>query len=241
MVNLLPLSPDERVNAVLPVRSFDADKYVFMATSRGTVKKTTLDSFSRPRSNGIIALELRDDDRLVDVAITDGSCDILVFASSGKAARFPESKVRAMGRNAAGVRGIKVGDEHELIALLIVDEGEAAGNILTATENGYGKLTPPSDFPVHGRGGQGVIAIQTSDRNGRMVGAIQVQEEDEIMLISSGGTLVRTPVEGISVQSRNTQGVRLIRLGDDDRLVGLDRIISMSDGGDGGDVSDVEE
>ena len=229
MVNLLPLDPDERVNAVLPVRSFDEDKFVFMATSHGTVKKTRLDAFSRPRSNGIIALELRDDDRLVDVAITDGECDIVLFASSGKAARFSESKVRAMGRTATGVRGIKLSDSHEVIALLIVDETAAAGSVLTATENGYGKLTRLGDFPVHGRGGQGVIAIQTSDRNGRLVGAIQVGEEDEAMLISSAGTLVRTPVDGISVQSRNTQGVRLIRLGDDDRLVGLDRIISMQD------------
>jgi DNA gyrase subunit A len=225
MVNLLPLDPDERVNAVLPVRDFDADKYVFMATSRGTVKKTSLELFSRPRSNGIKALDLRADDHLVDVAITDGNRDILLFASSGKAARFPESKVRAMGRSAAGVRGIRLADDHELIALLIVGDG----HILAATENGYGKRTPVEDFPIHGRGGQGVIAIQTTDRNGRMVGAIQVNDDDEAMLISSVGTLVRTPVAGISVQGRNTQGVRLIRVSEDDRLVGLDRIISLTD------------
>ena len=229
MVNLLPLGPDERVNAVLPVRSFDADKYVFMATGTGTVKKTSLEAFSRPRANGIIAIDLREDDRLVDVAMTDGNSDILLFASSGKAARFPESRVRAMGRTATGVRGIKLGEGHELIALIIVDAQSAAGNILTATQNGFGKRTPIEDFPVHGRGGQGVIAIQTSDRNGRMVGAIQVSDDDEVMLISSGGTLVRTRVDGISVQSRNTQGVRLIRLGEDDRLVGLDRIMPMHD------------
>ncbi len=229
MVNLLPLGPDERVNAVLPVRSFDADKFIFMATSTGTVKKTSLEAFSRPRANGIIAVDLRGEDRLVDVAITDGNSDILLFASSGKAARFPESRVRAMGRTAAGVRGIKLGAGHELIALLIIDEQTDAGNVLTATENGFGKRTPLNDFPVHGRGGQGVIGIQTSDRNGRMVGAIQVSDEDEVMLISSGGTLVRTPVDGISVQSRNTQGVRLIRISSDDRLVGLDRIMAMQD------------
>jgi DNA gyrase subunit A len=228
IVNLLPLDGDERINAVLPVRDYDPDKYVFMATSRGTVKKTSLEAFSRPRSNGIRALDLREDDRLVDVAMTDGDRDILVFASSGKAARFHESKVRAMGRTAAGVRGIRLGDGHELIALLIVGEGD----ILTATEKGFGKLTEVDDFPLHGRGGQGVIAIQTTKRNGRMVGAIQVKEDDEIMLISSVGTLVRTPVEGISVQGRNTQGVRLIRLSDEDRLVGLDRIISIQDDGD---------
>jgi DNA gyrase subunit A len=226
MVNLLPLDADERVNAVLPVRNFDADKYVFMATSRGTVKKTSLEAFSRPRANGIRALDLREDDRLVDVAITDGNCDILLFASSGKAARFEESKVRVMGRTAAGVRGIRLADGHELIALLIVGEGD----ILTATEKGFGKLTAVDDFPVHGRGGQGVIAIQTTARNGRMVGAVQVNADDEIMLISSVGTLVRTPVEGISLQSRNTQGVRLIRLSEKERLVGLDRIISIQDG-----------
>ncbi len=226
MVNLLPLDADERVNAVLPVRNFDADKYVFMATSRGTVKKTSLEAFSRPRANGIRALDLREDDRLVDVSITDGNCDILLFASSGKAARFEESKVRVMGRTAAGVRGIRLADGHELIALLIVGEGD----ILTATEKGFGKLTAVDDFPVHGRGGQGVIAIQTTARNGRMVGAVQVNADDEIMLISSVGTLVRTPVEGISLQSRNTQGVRLIRLSENERLVGLDRIISIQGG-----------
>lgn len=229
MVNLLPLGPEERVNAVLPVRSFDADKFVFMATSTGTVKKTSLEAFSRPRTSGIIALDLRDDDRLVDVAITDGESDILLFASSGKAARFPESKVRAMGRTAAGVRGIKLGDDHELIALLIIDADSEEANVLTATQNGFGKRTPVRDFPVHGRGGQGVIGIQTTNRNGRMVGAVQISDEDEVMLISSGGTLVRTRVDGISVQSRNTQGVRLIRLSEDDRLVGLDRVIAMHD------------
>ncbi|HHQ14219.1 MAG TPA: DNA gyrase subunit A, partial [Chromatiales bacterium] len=225
IVNLLALAPDERINAVLPVREFEADRYVFMATSKGTVKKTSLEAFSRPRANGIRAVELRDDDHLVDVAITDGDCDILLFSSAGKAARFHESDVRPMGRTAAGVRGIRMPDEHELIALQIVGEGD----VLTATENGYGKRTPIADFPVHGRGGQGVIAIQTTERNGRLIGAIQVNEEDEIMLISSSGTLVRTPVEEVSVQGRNTQGVRLIRLDPGDRLVGLDRIISMGD------------
>ena len=226
MVNLLPLEPHERVNAVLPVKSFDADRYVFMATSAGTVKKTSLEAFSRPRSNGIRALDLRNDDQLVDVAMTDGDCDIMLCASSGKAIRYHESEVRPMGRTAAGVRGIRLAGDHEVIALIIV----GAGDVLTATENGFGKRTPVAEFPVHGRGGQGVIAIQTTDRNGRLVGATQVSDDDEVMLISSGGTLVRTPVDGISVQGRNTQGVRLIRLGDGDRLVGLARVLALQDG-----------
>jgi len=233
MVNLLPLGPDERVNAVLPIRDFSAENFVFMATSNGTVKKTSLEQFSRPRTSGIIAVDLRDDDRLVGVEITGGDCDIVLFASSGKAARFHEEKVRAMGRVAAGVRGIKLSDGHELIALLIVEPGADDGNVITATENGFGKRTPLADFPVHGRGGQGVIGIQTTTRNGRMVGAVRVDDDDEVMLISNRGTLVRTPVEGISVQGRNTQGVRLIRLSDEESLVGLDRIISMQGEGEG--------
>ncbi len=231
MVNLLPLEPEERINAVLPVRQFTTDNYIFMATSDGTVKKTSLDAFSRPRTAGIRALELHEGDRLVDVAITDGQCDIMLCASSGKAIRFQESDVRPMGRTAAGVRGIRLSEGHEVIALLIIGEGE----VLTATENGYGKRTAVDEFPVQGRGGQGVIAIQTSDRNGRMVGAVQVRDEDEIMLISSGGTLVRTPVAEISRQGRNTQGVRLIRIEDADRLVGLDRIVPENGDAESGD------
>ncbi len=224
MVNLLPLEADERINAVQAVKDFTADNYVLMATSRGTVKKTSLEAFSRPRTNGIRALELHAGDRLVDVAITNGDRDILLFASSGKAARFHESQVRPMGRSAAGVRGIRLTPDQEVISLVIVDDG----TILIATENGFGKRTPVNDFPAHNRGGQGVIAVQTSERNGRMVGAVQVNDDDEVMLISSRGTLVRTPVEGISVLSRNTQGVRLIRLAEGERLVGLDRIISIN-------------
>ncbi|MGI9220593.1 MAG: DNA gyrase subunit A [Woeseiaceae bacterium] len=219
IVNLLPLDDGERISAVLPIKEYDEDSFVFMATSGGTVKKTPLSQFSRPRSSGIIAIDLRED-RLVDVAITDGSSEILLVASSGKGIRFSEKDVRPMGRGAAGVRGIKMPDGHELIGLTIVREGL----ILTATENGYGKRTDISDFPVQGRGGQGVIAIQTSERNGRTVGAAQVGPEDEIMLISSNGTLVRTAVSDISVQGRNTQGVRLIRVESDQRLVGLARI-----------------
>ena len=225
IVNLLPLQEGERINAVLPVRDFGGDRFVFMATGSGRVKKTPLRAFSRPRSNGIIAVDLRGDDKLVDVQITDGSSDIMVFASSGKAIRFAETGVRAMGRGAAGVRGIRLAGDHEVIALLIIQDGD----ILTATENGFGKRTAVPDFPLQGRGGQGVIAIQTSNRNGNMVGAIQVGDDDEAMLISSSGTLVRIPVAEISVQSRNTQGVRLIKLAEGDRLVGLDRIVQLQD------------
>ena len=224
IVNLLPLEEGERVNAVLPIRDFEQDKYVFMATSQGIVKKTSLEAFSRPRNAGIRAVELHESDRLVDVAITDGRSHIMLCASSGKAIRFHEDDVRPMGRTAAGVRGIRLGDGHEVIALMIV----ADGTILTATENGFGKRTRVDEFPLQGRGGQGVIGIQTSERNGRMVGAIQVEPGDDVVLISSVGTLVRTPVDEISEQGRNTQGVRLIRLDEGERLVGLERIIALS-------------
>jgi DNA gyrase subunit A len=223
IVNLLPLEQGERINAVLPIREYEEGHFVFMATSGGTVKKTPLKQFSRPRASGIIAVDLRGDDKLVDVAITDGDAEILLVASHGKAIRFKEGDVRPMGRGAAGVRGIKLPDSHEVIALTIIRDGL----ILTATENGYGKRTPVDEFPVQGRGGQGVIAIQTTDRNGRTVGALQVENDDEIMLISSNGTLVRTGVEDISIVGRNTQGVRLIRVERGQRLVGLARIESI--------------
>ena len=225
IVNLLPLEEGERINAVLPTKEFDASNFVFMATSRGTVKKTPLSLFSRPRASGIIAIDLRNDDRLVDVAITDGKREIILVASSGKAIRFKEEDVRPMGRGAAGVRGIRLSPEHDVIALCVVGDGL----LLSATANGYGKRTAVDEFPVQGRGGQGVIAIQTSTRNGRTVGALQVREDDEIMLISSSGTLVRTPVSEISIIGRNTQGVRLIRVQSGQRLVGLARIESIED------------
>ncbi|MBT8081186.1 MAG: DNA gyrase subunit A [Gammaproteobacteria bacterium] len=220
IVNLLPLEEGERINAIRPIKEYAEGHFVFMATSGGTVKKTPLSQFSRPRSNGIIAIDLRGDDKLVGVAITDGEAEILLVASHGKSIRFRESDVRPMGRGAAGVRGIKLPEGHEVIALTVVDEGL----ILTATENGYGKRTQVEDFPVQGRGGQGVIAIQTTERNGRTVGAVRVSDDDEIMLISSSGTLVRTGVGDISVMGRNTQGVRLIRVESGQRLVGLARI-----------------
>jgi DNA gyrase subunit A len=223
MVNLLPLGEGEKINALLPVKQYDEQHFVFMATRAGTVKKTPLASFSRPRSTGIIAVDLVDNDRLVGVAITDGEREVVLVSSGGKAIRFHESEVRHMGREAAGVRGIRLGAEQSLIALIVVGDG----HVLTASASGYGKLTPLADFPPHGRGGQGVIALQTSDRNGDTVAALQVMAGQEIMLISSTGTLVRTAVEGISVQGRNTQGVRLIRLGEGERLVGIERIESL--------------
>ena len=226
IVNLLPLAEDERINAVLPVKEYAQDRYVVFATSRGTVKKTPLTAFSRPRANGIIAVELRDDDRLIGAEITDGAQDIMLFARSGKAIRFAERDVRPMGRTAAGVRGLRLsGDDDEVIALTIPREPM----LLIATENGYGKRTALEDFPTQGRSGQGVIAIQTTERNGRAVGALQVSDDDEIMLISSGGTLVRTPTAEISVMGRNTQGVRLIRLDEEERLVGLERVEALAD------------
>jgi DNA gyrase subunit A len=226
MVNLLPLEEGEKINAVLPVKQYDEQHFVFMATSQGTVKKTPLDAFSRPRSAGIIAIDLHDNDRLVGVALTDGQREVILVTSGGKAIRFPEEEVRPMGREAAGVRGVKLGDAQELIALIVVGEG----HILTASEHGYGKRTPLEDFPVHGRGGQGVIALQTTDRNGATVGAVQVTPGQELMLISSTGTLVRTPVDEVSIVGRNTQGVRLIRLAEGERLTGIEQIDESLDG-----------
>ncbi len=220
MVNLLPLGEGEKINAMLPVKEYDEQHHVFMATSQGTVKKTPLTAFSRPRASGIIALDLHENDRLVGVALTDGEREVILVSSGGKAIRFHEREVRPMGREAAGVRGIKLADAQELIALIVVAEGA----VLTASAAGYGKRTPVEDFPLQGRGGQGVIALQTTDRNGATVAALQVSPGQEIMLISSNGTLVRTPVDEISVQGRNTQGVRLIRLDDGERLVGIERI-----------------
>jgi DNA gyrase subunit A len=226
IVNLLPLEDDERITTVLPVQDYHESQFVVFATRQGTVKKTPLSAFSRPRSNGIIALDLRPDDRLIGVGITSGSQDVMLFASNGKAIRFTEADVRPMGRTAAGVRGLRLGRaEDEVIALIILGDGL----ILTATENGYGKLTERDEFPIQGRGGQGVIAIQTSERNGTVVGALQVSADDEVMLITLAGTLVRTPVADISVMGRNTQGVRLIRPDDGDRLVGIERVEALQD------------
>ena len=221
IINLLPLEEGERINAVLPIREYDEDRFVFMATSSGTVKKTALPNFSRPRASGIKAIEFRENDRLVDVVITDGSDHIMLLADTGKSVRFSETDVRAMGRTAGGVRGIRIKDGQEVIAMIKV---EAGGSILTSTENGYGKRTNVDDYPLKGRGGQGVISIKTNERNGRIVGAVQVQKDDEIMMITDNGTLVRIAVSDVSEMGRNTQGVRLIRLTKGEKLVEIAQI-----------------
>ena len=226
MVNLLPLDPDERITAILAIKEYTSDHFVFMATANGTVKKTPLEQFSRPRNSGLIALDLEDDNTLVGAAITNGSCDILLCASSGKATRFKESDVRAMGRSAKGVRGIKLGSGHSLISLIIPARD---GYLLTASENGFGKRTALDDFPLRGRGAQGVIAMQTSDRNGALVGAVQIFGGDEIMLISNMGTLVRTKGDEVSLLGRNTQGVRLIKLREEEKLNSVSRIEEQED------------
>ena len=228
IVNLLPLEEGERINAVLPIREYEEGKFIFMATSSGIVKKTPLKDFSRPRANGIIAVELLDDDCLVGVDITDGESNVMLLSSAGKAIHFKETDVRPMGRTARGVKGIKLVDGQKVISLIKVEEGD----ILTVTEQGYGKRTPINDYPVYGRGGQGVISIQTSERNGQVIGAAQVTSEDELMLISDSGTLVRTRVAEISTMGRNTQGVRLIRLADDESLIGIEKIVEPDEDGD---------
>ena len=226
MVNLLPLDSDERITAILAIKEYTSDHFVFMATANGTVKKTPLEQFSRPRNSGLIALDLEDDNTLVGAAITNGTCDILLCASSGKATRFKESDVRAMGRSAKGVRGIKLGSGHSLISLIIP---ALDGYLLTASENGFGKRTALDDFPLRGRGAQGVIAMQTSDRNGALVGAVQIFDGDELMLISNMGTLVRTKGDEVSLLGRNTQGVRLIKLREEEKLNSVSRIEEQED------------
>lgn len=221
MVNLLPLEENERITAILPIREYEEDKFIFMAMASGTVKKTSLMNFARPRSTGLIAVDLDGDDTLVNVAITDGAQDIMLFSNAGKCARFAEEDVRPMGRTARGVRGIRLKEGERLISLIIPQEG---GRVLSVSANGYGKRTEMIDFPAHNRGGQGVIAMQTSDRNGELVGSVQVYDGDEIMLISDRGTLVRTRTDDISIVSRNTQGVRLIKVSEGERLVGVERI-----------------
>lgn len=221
IINLLPLAQDERISAILPLRDMSDAHYVFMASKKGVVKKVAISQFSRPRSSGIIAVDLDENDQLIRAETTDGNRDIMLFTDTGKVCRFNEAKVRVMGRAARGVRGIKLQENQNVISLIVV---KSNCTILTATENGYGKRTAVDDFPVKGRGGQGVIAIQTTERNGLVVGAVQVEENDEIMLISDGGTLVRTHACEISVVGRNTQGVTLIQLGNEEKLVGVERI-----------------
>ena len=221
IVNILPLDTGERITSMLPVSQFDDDRFVFMATSNGTVKKTSISNFARQRSVGLRAIELDEEDELIGTAITDGSHDVMLVSDSGKTIRFKESDVRAMGRTARGVRGIKMLDGFKMISLIIPSIEK---QILTVSENGYGKRTKSDDYPVYGRGGQGVIGMQASERNGKVVGAVQVSDSDEIMLISDKGTLVRTRVDEVSVQGRNTQGVRLIRLRSGEKLVGLEQV-----------------
>lgn len=227
IINLLPLEEDEQINAILPIREFSEDKFVFMATADGTVKKTALSQFSRPRPSGIRAIDLVDGNKLIGVEVTDGEHDVMLFSDAGKVVRFPESHVRAMGRTAKGVRGIRLQGDQKVISLIIVESEQAT--ILTATEHGYGKRTKVEDYPQKSRGGSGVISIQLSERNGAVVGAVAVDNEDEIMLISNQGTLIRTPVDDISIIGRNTQGVRLVSLGDNEKLAGLERIVDISD------------
>jgi DNA gyrase subunit A len=221
MVNLLPLDEGERITSILPVDGYEEGHYIFMATANGTVKKTDMSQFARQRSVGLRALELEEGDWLVGTAVTDGSCDIMLFSSEGKAVRFPEDAVRAMGRTAKGVRGIRLANDHRLISLIVPAEGV---ELLTVSENGYGKRTAINDFPIKGRGTKGVIAMATTQRNGPLVGAEQVFEGDEMMLISDQGTAVRTRVDEVSVLGRNTQGVRVIRTRSDEKLVSVSRI-----------------
>ena len=225
IVNLLPLEEGERIQAILPIREYVDDKFIFMATENGTVKKTELKAFANQRTSGLIALNLKDDNKLIDVALTEKDDEVMLFTTKGKAIRFKESDVRSMGRTAAGVRGIKMEKGHTVNALIVLREGR----LLMATENGYGKRTEVEDFKVQNRGGSGVIAIQISERNGAAIGAVQVTDDNEIMLITNGGILVRTKVLDISVVSRNTQGVRLIKLGKGENLTQLERIESMDD------------
>jgi DNA gyrase subunit A len=223
-VNLLPLDEGEKINALLPVREFTDNKFIFMATSVGTVKKTPLNEFERQRSTGKMAIELREDDSLVGVAITDGQQNVMLFSSDGKAICFNEADVRSMGRTASGVRGIRLQEGQKVISLIIASEG----TVLTITENGYGKRTLVEKFNCQTRGGQGVISIQTSERNGQMVGALLVNDNDELMIITDGGTLVRTRVAEISVVGRNTQGVTIIRLDKKEKVIGVDRIEGLA-------------
>jgi len=246
IVNILPLQENERITAILPVRDYNDDKFVFMATANGTVKKTALSAYSKRRASGLIALNLNDDNELIGAKITNGSNEIMIFSDAGKVVRFKEAEeilvtdedgnrvldengeqvlrfkgVRAMGRTATGVRGIRLKPGEKVVSLIVPNE---TGDILTATENGYGKRTALSDYTAKSRGGQGVISIKVSERNGKVVGAVQVDENDEIMLISNRGTLVRTPASGVSVIGRNTQGVTLIRTREDEKIVALQRI-----------------
>jgi DNA gyrase subunit A len=231
IVNLLPLTEGEKITAILPVRDFDENKYIFMATANGTVKKTRLSDFSRPRPSGIIAVDLDEGDYLIGVALTEGRHDIMLFSDEGKAVRFDEQDVRPMGRVSRGVRGMRLPGGQKVISLLVAENESVS--VLTATENGFGKRTPIGEYTRHGRGSQGMIAIQTSARNGNVVAATLVETKDEIMLITTGGVLIRTRVSEIREMSRATQGVTLINLGPDEKLAGLQKIVDSEVPGEG--------
>lgn len=225
IINLLPLSEGEKIQAILPVREYSADKYVVFATAKGVVKKVSLEEFSRPRGSGIIAVDLDAGDWLIGVGLSNGTQDIMLFTDAGKVIRFAEDSIRATGRTARGVRGVKLKEDQTVVSLMVVTDN---GDILTATERGYGKRTPVSEYRMTGRSGQGVIGIQVNERNGRTIGAVQVNSHDEVMLISNKGTLVRMPVDEISLVGRNTQGVRLISLTNGEMLVSLERVAVLT-------------
>ena len=227
IVNLVPLEDNEKITAILPVKEFTDTQFVFMATGMGTVKKTPLSEFSRPRPSGIIAVDLTDGDQLIGVALTDGKHDVMLFSSGGKAVRFDENDVRPMGRGAHGVRGMMLDDKQRVISMLVAEDEEQS--VLTATENGYGKRTPIVEYTRHGRGTKGMISIQQTERNGQAVVAALVRPEDEVMLISTRGVLIRTPVKSIREMSRSTQGVTLINLGKGEKLAGLERVVEPED------------
>ncbi len=233
IVNFLPLGEGEKLTAILPLAAFEEGKSVFMATSDGTVKKTPLADFSRPRTSGIVAIDLAPGDVLVGAGIADGNSDILLFSNGGKAARFRETDVRSMGRNARGVRGLSLREGQRVVSLMILDPKAGDQAVLIASENGYGKRTPFSQFPCHNRGGQGVISMQVTERNGPIVGAVPAGDEDEVMMITDAGSLIRMRAREISLQSRNTQGVRLMGLDANERLVGLEKIEEASPLGNG--------
>ncbi|TMI09769.1 MAG: DNA gyrase subunit A [Betaproteobacteria bacterium] len=227
IVNLVPLLEHEKITAILPVKEFVDDRFVFMATAHGTVKKTPLSEFSRPRPSGIIAVDLDDGDFLIGAALTDGKHDVMLFSSGGKAVRFEETDVRPMGRGAHGVRGMLLDKKQRVISMLVAEDEQQS--VLTATENGYGKRTPIVEYTRHARGTKGMIAIQQSGRNGQVVAAALVRPDDEVMLISTGGVLIRTPVKAIREMGRSTQGVTLINLGEGEKLAGLERVVETED------------
>ncbi|WIV87260.1 DNA topoisomerase (ATP-hydrolyzing) subunit A [Proteus appendicitidis] len=236
IINLLPLEQNERITAILPVREYEEGKFVFMATASGTVKKTPLQDFSRPRSAGIIAVNLNEGDELIGVDLTDSTNEVMLFSADGKVVRFAEDCVRPMGRTATGVRGMKLSDDDKVVSL-IIPRGD--GDILTVTENGYGKRTAQGEYPTKNRATQGVISIKVSERNGKVVGAIQVEETDQIMMITNAGTLVRTRVSEVSIVGRNTQGVTLIRTTEGELVVGLQRVEDEDDALDDDEVNEV--